>query len=202
MADLATSTYPVVLTVSRPSESSRFWAIPLIGILAKFIILIPHFIILYVLGLVVGILQLVIWIGVLFGGTYPDWAFGLNAGYLRWYLRFAFFLYGLTDTYPAFSMEAPGDLRIERPESSARFWAIPIIGIFVKWIILIPHFIVLYALGIAVAACQLVIWIPVLFTGVYPGWAFSLVGGTVLWATRLYAYLLGLNDRYPPFAFS
>jgi hypothetical protein len=171
-------------------------------LIVKAIILIPHYVVLGVLGYVIGLCQLVIWIPVLFGGRFPAWAFGLIAGYLRWTTRATLYLYGVTDTYPAFSMDAPGDMHIERPTSSSRFWAIPFIGVFLKGIILIPHFIVLYVLAFVVAICQLVIWIPVLFTGQYPGWAFSLVTGTTLWAMRVYAYLLGLTDAYPPFSFS
>ena len=89
-----------------------------------------------------------------------------------------------------------------RPLAVNRFWAIPIVGILVKAIILIPHFIVLYVLGIVVAICQLVIWIPVLFTGEYPQWAFQLVSGYTLWSIRVYSYLLGLIDAYPPFSFT
>jgi uncharacterized protein DUF4389 len=202
VAELTTGAYPVALTTVRPPSSSRFWAIPIIGILVKGIMLIPHFIILYVLGIVLGITQLVIWIWVLFGGRYPDWAFGLNAGYVRWITRVYVYGYGLSDAYPAFSMDAPGDIFIARPESSSRLWAIPFIGIVVKYIILIPHFIVLYALSIAVSACQLVIWVWVLFGGVYPSWAYTLVGGTVLWLARVYSFGLGLTDSYPPFSFS
>src|SRR2546421_328295 len=89
-----------------------------------------------------------------------------------------------------------------KPVAVGRFWAIPIVGILVKAIILIPHFIVLYVLGIVVGICQLVIWIPVLFAGEYPAWAYQLVSGYTLWTIRVYAYLLGLTDAYPPFAFS
>src|SRR5258708_24794259 len=99
-------------------------------------------------------------------------------------------------------MEAPGGIAIPRPESSSRFWAIPIIGIFVKYIILIPHFIVLYVLGIVVGICQLVIWIPALFTREYPQGAFQLVSGYTLFTIRVYAYLLRLIDAYPPFSFT
>jgi hypothetical protein len=202
VAELTPATYPIAFAATRPLSSGRFWAIPIIGILVKAIILIPHFIILYVLGIVVGISQLVLWIWVLFGGRYPDWGFGLNAGYIRWLTRLSTYLYGLSDAYPAFSMDAPGDVFIARPESSTRFWAIPIIGILVKYIILIPHIIVLYALSIAVSACQLVIWIWVLFGGNYPGWAFTLVAGTITWTARVYGYAFGLTDRYPPFSFT
>jgi hypothetical protein len=202
MADVGTGTYPIVLGLSRPLSSNRLWAIPFFGLLVKLIILIPHFIVLYVLSIVLYLAHLVIWIPVLFTGRYPDWAWGLNAGTIRWSTRVYLYLFGLIDEYPAFSMDAPGDIQIERPESSSRFFAIPIIGILAKSIILIPHFIVLYVLGFVIGICQLVIWIPVLFTGQYPGWAFQLVGGFTLWFGRVYAYLLGLTDSYPPFSFS
>jgi len=196
------SGYPIVLSTSRPISANRVWAIPLLGILIKAIILIPHFIVLYVLAIVSGLAHLVIWAFVLFTGQYPEWGFNLTAGVLRWYLRLILYFYGLSDDYPAFSMDAPGDVVIPRPESSSRFFAIPLLGILVKGIILIPHFIVLYVLGIVVALCQLVIWIPVLFTGTYPSWAYPLVSGYALWYTRMSAYLFGLTDSYPPFAFS
>ena len=202
MADMLTASYPIVLATERPLTTGRFWAIPIIGFLVKVLILIPHWIALYVLFIVMGLAHCVIWIPVLFTGRCPDWGFDLTAGVLRWTMRTTLYLYGITDKYPAFGMDAPGDVRIGRPMSSSRFFAIPFVGAFVKYILLIPHFVVLYVLGILVAACQLVIWIPVLFTGEYPTWAFQLVAGTTLWATRVYAYVLGLTDRYPPFSFS
>jgi hypothetical protein len=196
------SGYPIVLSTTRPVSVNRLWAIPLLGFMVKCIILIPHIIVLYVLGIVTYLAHLVIWAFVLFTGEYPEWAFNLTAGVLRWASRLTLYLYGVTDQYPAFSMDAPGDIVIPRPASSSRFFAIPVVGIFVKYIILIPHFVVLYVLGFVVGLCQLLIWIPVLFTGQYPQWAFQLVSGTTLWAMRVYAYLLGLTDEYPPFAFS
>jgi hypothetical protein len=203
MAELAPTTgYPIALTTGRPASSNRLWAIPIIGITVKFIILIPHYIVLYVLFLVTLVAHLVIWIPVLFTARYPDWAWTLTAGLLRWYARVTFYTYGIRDNYPEFSMDAPGDILFERPETSSRFWAIPIIGVTLKFIILIPHYIILYVLGIVAGICQLVIWIPVLFTGQYPGWAFTLNAGLTLWTTRVYAYTLGLTDQYPPFSMS
>jgi Domain of unknown function (DUF4389) len=201
MTELAPTAYPVRMTLTPPEGSSRFWAVPLIGFLVKAIILIPHFIVIYVLGLVVVLAQLVIWIPVLFTGHYPDWAYVLNAGYFRWIMRITLYFYGLSDAYPAFSFDAPGDMYIERPESSSRFFAILLLGGFVRYILLIPHYIILYALSIAVGACQLVIWAWVLFGGHYPSWAWTLVGGTVTWTTRVNSYFFGLTDRYPPFNF-
>ena len=50
-------------------------------------------------------------------------------------------------------------------------------------------------------ACQLVIWVWVLFGGQYPSWAFTLVGGTITWGLRVTSYFFGLTDQYPPFGF-
>ena len=196
--------YPVLLDLVPPISSSRLWAIPLLGIGIKSIITIPHAIYLYVLSLVVGATQLIVWIPVLFTGRYPEWAFGLNVGTLRLSSRLFAYLLGLTDVYPSFSMEKvnEGDLDIERPETSSRLWAIPFLGIFIKSTILIPHAIVLYALYIALGISHLVLWIPVLFTGRYPGWGFSFTVGTIRWTERVYAYVYGLTDKYPPFSMS
>ncbi|MBV9324867.1 MAG: DUF4389 domain-containing protein [Chloroflexi bacterium] len=189
------------MTLSPPVGSTRFWAVPVLGFLIKLLILIPHLIVIYVLGIALFFAELVIWIPVLFTARYPGWAFGLVAGYLRWVTRLAMYFYGLSDAYPAFSFDAPEDMLIERPESSSRFFAILLVGGIVRYILLIPHYIILYALGIAVAACQLLIWVWVLFGGQYPAWAFTFVGGTITWSTRVYAYFFGLTDRYPPFSF-
>ncbi|HEX6511643.1 MAG TPA: DUF4389 domain-containing protein, partial [Chloroflexota bacterium] len=90
---------------------------------------------------------------------------------------------------------------VEIPPHSNRFWAVPVLGLAVKLLILIPHIVVLYVLQIVAVAVTLVLWIPVLFGGRYPDWGYQLVGGTVRWSTRVLAYIDGLTDRYPPFSF-
>jgi hypothetical protein len=201
--------YPVSVTFERPPRHSRFWAIPLLGILAKLIILIPHLILLYVLQAVVRLLQLILWIPVLFGGHYPLWGYALVGGTIRWSTRVTAFLFGLTDEYPPFTFRSVSEdgrvytvqVRIEIPPHHNRFWAIPLLGLVIKLIILIPHLIILSILGSVIELVSLVLWIPVLFGGHYPGWGYQLVGGTVRWSTRVLAYLDGLTDRYPPFSF-
>src|SRR5260370_10798760 len=88
----------------------------------------------------------------------------------------------------------------ERQETYIRFWAIPVIGIFAKSIILIPHIVVLYVLGLIVNVVQLVTWIPVLSGGRYPLWGYQLVGGWIRWSARVAAFAFGLTDQYPPFS--
>ena len=65
--------YDVQVEFTVPEEHNRFWAIPVLGIVVKIILLIPHLIILSILGQVAGLLFLITWIPVLFGGRYPSW---------------------------------------------------------------------------------------------------------------------------------
>jgi hypothetical protein len=97
--------YTVTVTFEVPDHHKKLWAIPIIGILAKLVILIPHIIVIYALGVVVGLLQLILWAFVLFGGKYPAFGYQLVGGYLRWNLRVQAFAYGLTDVYPPFTLE-------------------------------------------------------------------------------------------------
>jgi hypothetical protein len=199
------SSYPINVQYARQESYNRFWAIPVVGIVVKAIILIPHFIVLSVLGAVVMLLQLVTWIPVLTAGQFPEWSYNLAAGFLRWYLRVSAFLFGLSDTYPAFSLQdTPQDTQtiIPLPTNPNRMWAVPVIGILIKAILVIPHYIILYVLGIIVELLQLVTWIPVLFGGQYPEWGENLVGGYLRWNLRYVSYLLGLTDIYPPFQLS
>ncbi|HVA23858.1 MAG TPA: DUF4389 domain-containing protein [Chloroflexota bacterium] len=203
------SGYPINVTYDRQPRRQRFWAIPLLGILAKFIILIPHLIVLYVIQFVVRLVQLILWIPVLLGGHYPLWGYVLVGGTIRWSTRVTAFLFGLTDEYPPFTFRSASDegrvyavqVRMEIPAHNNRFWAVPLLGLVVKVVILIPHLIVLSVLGPVIYLVALVLWIPVLFGGHYPNWGYQLVGGTIRWSTRVLAYLDGLTDRYPPFSF-
>jgi hypothetical protein len=206
--DSASTGYPVAVLYERPPRHHRFWAIPLLGLLAKEIILIPHVILLVVLQVVVSLAQLILWIPVLFGGQHPLWGYAVVGGTVRWTPRVQGFLLGLTDEYPPFTFRSTGEqgrvysvqVRMEIPGHSSRLWAIPLLGLAIKLIILIPHQIILSVLGTVAAVVALVLWIPVLFGGHYPEWGYQLVGGTLRWSTRVQAYTYGLTDRYPPFS--
>ena len=94
----------------------------------------------------------------------------------------------------------PIDVRFDRDQHIGRFWAIPIIGWFFRWLVLIPHFILLGLFSIVVFIALLVVWIPVLLTGRFPGWGYSIIGGFYRWYIRVAAYLLLLAGPYPPFS--
>ncbi len=199
--------YDVQVEFTVPAEHNRLWAIPVLGGAVKLIILIPHLLILSVLGAVAELLALVTWIPVLFGGHYPSWGYDVIGGTLRWSANVNAYLYGLTDRYPPFRLgqaaegEEPYDVDVDFnvPEEHNRLWALPVIGIVIKLIILIPHLILLYVLAIVATVLALITWIPVLLNGHYPSWGYEIIGGYLRWSTRLNAYLFGLTDQYPPF---
>lgn len=199
--------YPVHVEFPILENHNKFYAIPIVGYLVRNIMLIPYIIVMLVLALVVYVCQLVVWFPVMTTGQYPAWAFRLNGGLIRYFKRYSSFLYGLTDAYPSFSLEDhPGDgdamVVIEPQQTYSKFWAIPVVGLVVKEIILIPHVIIVGILGYVVGIVQLVTWIPVLFGGKYPLWGYQLVGGWIRWSARIMAFGLGLSDQYPPFSLS
>jgi hypothetical protein len=169
--------------------------------------LIPHVIVLAVLALVTAVVSLVAWIPVLTTGQYPQFGYQICGGTLQYAMRVYAFLFGLTDSYPPFALSTGGsdyavNLTIEESNSSSRFFAIPVVGYVARAVMLIPHIVVLYILGAVVGLLQYILWAFVLFTGQYPDWGKSLVGGYLRWAVRSGAFFLGLTDVYPPFRLS
>ena len=135
---------------------------------------------------------------ILFRQKYPRWWFDWNLELTRFSARVS--LYGalLDDRYP--STDEAQSLRLDMPYPDARTdlnrW-LPL----VKWLLAIPHYIVLVFLGIAAFVCIVFAWFAILFTGRYPRGLFEFVVGVGRWCTRVgaYAFLL-VTDRYPPFS--
>lgn len=197
------SDYPVNISYVRRARIGRFWGIPYLGWLIRAIALIPHVIVLAFLGLVVWVLSLFLWIGVLVNGRFPAIGYRWVGGYLRWWIRVVSWLWLLSGTYPPFSRhdeEHPLRVRIEEGQPINRFWGIPILGYLVRAIILIPHFIVLWALGVLAGLLVIFAWIPVLIYGRQADLVYTVVGGYLRWALRVAAYFMLLTDRYPPFS--
>jgi hypothetical protein len=71
---------------------------------------------------------------------------------------------------------------------------------FFRAFMVIPHAIILWALGIASSVVAFIAWWAILFTGTYPKWAFTFITGYVRWYTRVSGYYLLLTDKYPPFS--
>ena len=196
--------YPVRFDVDYPESSSRWRA--LLGVLfifPKLVLLIPHLVILYFLGLAAFVAAYIGYWAVLITGKYPQGLFDFLVGVQRWSSRTDSWLYGLSDGYPPFSLsdpDYPAAFEADYPETSSRWRALLGALFFAKIILLVPHIIVLWALGIILFfAAYIGYWI-VLITARYPQGLFNFVSGVQRWEYRTTAWLFGLVDSYPPFS--
>jgi len=129
---------------------------------------------------------------------YPRWWFDFNLQITRLEARIYSYAFLLRDEYPSVDQEQAVHVDIVYPhaETELNRW-LPL----VKWILAIPHYIVLAFLYIAVIVVVIIAWFAILFTGRYPEGMFDFVVGVVRWSLRVtaYAFLL-VTDRYPPFS--
>jgi len=194
--------YPMVTTFDETVTMSRFWGIPLLGVLVRSILLIPHYIVLAFYAMAVGLLLLFMWIPVLVNGRYPGGGYYFIGGYIRWATRVQAYLLLAAAAYPPLSATGRHDVDVRWDESQAvpRWAGIPVVGVLIRALLLIPHVIILYFLGIAVGFLSLITWAPVLVNGRYADWAYRIVGGFVRWQNRISCYLLLMTGPYPPFS--
>ena len=147
----------MITTFDETVTMSRLWGIPLLGIMIRGFLLIPHFIVLTFYGIAVALLQLVIWIPVLVNGQYPGWGYAFVGGFIRWVTRVQAYAILAAAAYPPLSTGGRHDVDVRWDESQAvaRWAGIPVLGVWIRSILLIPHLIILYFLGIAVGIPRL-----------------------------------------------
>jgi hypothetical protein len=135
---------------------------------------------------------------ILFRQKYPRWWFDWNLELLRFSNRVGTYFALMSDRYP--STDEQQWVRLDFPPDATRDlnrW-LPL----VKWLLAIPHYIVLAFLYLAVFFVVIVAWFAILFTGRYPRGLFGFVEGVARWQNRVVAYAFILvTDRYPPFSF-
>jgi hypothetical protein len=200
---LAPDAYPVNVSYDRSASINRLWGIPIIGQLVRWVLLIPHFFVLFLIAIVAALMMLVSWIPVLFLGRFPGWGYRWIGGLMAWWTRVNAYSQLLTSTYPPFSLSGefyPISVRFDEGVRINRLWGIPLLGILVRGILLIPHFIVLMLIGILVGILAMFMWVPVLILGRQADLMYTIVGGSTRWGFRVMAYLLLMVDRYPPFS--
>jgi hypothetical protein len=210
--DMSTLVYPVRVDATLEEPLNRWlW-------LVKWLLAIPHCIVLFFLWVAFVVLSVVALVAILFTGRYPRGLFDFNVGVLRWSWRVGYYTYSAlgTDHYPPFSLEEradyPAHLEIDYPEHLSRGLVL------VKWWLLaIPHYLVIaFFVGSGLYAAQddrapalwggglisvlvLVAAVVLLFTGRYPHSVFDLVLGLNRWLLRVAAYAALMTDQYPPF---
>jgi hypothetical protein len=210
--------YPVRVDAALdPSLSRGLW-------LVKWLLLVPHVLVLIFLWVAFAVVTVIAFFAILFTGRYPRSLFEFNVGVMRWSWRVHYYGYWAlgTDRYPPFTLaevpDYPAHLDVAYPERLSRGL------IFVKWLLAIPHFLVLAVfvggglwLGTRagdtndawdnganvgwslVGLLVLISAIVLLFTGRYPKPLYDFVLGMDRWALRVGAYAALMTDRYPPF---
>jgi hypothetical protein len=209
--------YPVQLTGELDPQLSRWlW-------LVKWLLLIPHFVVLFFLWVAMAVCTVIAGFGILFTGRYPRSLFDFNVGVVRWSWRVGFYGYSAlgTDRYPPFTLARtayPADFDVEYPERLSRGLVL------VKWWLLaIPHYIILAAFSGAASyvyviqttdqtsivervdgvsllgVLVLIAAVALLFTGRYLRSIFDFVMGINRWGFRVLAYAALMRDEYPPF---
>jgi hypothetical protein len=191
--------YPVSVTGELdPEMGTLLWLI-------KWLLAIPHVIVLFFLGIAFFFLTVWALFAIAFTGRYPRGIFDFNVGVLRWSWRVSFYAYSAlgTDRYPPFSLSSrdyPANLEVEYPENLSRGL------VWVKWWLLaIPHYVVINIISGGQRGPGLATVLAVfgavgrLFKGQYPADIFTLVMGFNRWTLRVMAYAALMTDRYPPF---
>jgi len=134
-----------------------------------------------------------------FRQKYPRWWFDWNLNLLRFSNRVTAYLALLDDRYPSTDEEQSVHLDFAYPEARQMNRLLPL----VKWLLAIPHYVVLFFLGIAALVSIIVAWFAIIFTGRYPRSLFEFVVGVMRWTNRVNAYAFTLvTDQYPPFRLS
>jgi hypothetical protein len=134
---------------------------------------------------------------ILFRQKYPRWWFDWNLELQRFSTRVLIYLSLMDDTYPSTDDHQSVHLDYPYPDAARDLnrW-LPL----VKWLLAIPHYIVLFFLDIVALVLVVVAWFAILFTGRYPRGLFDFVEGVIRWHNRVIGYALTLvTDAYPPF---
>jgi len=210
----ATEMYPVRVDASLDAPLSRWlW-------LVKWVLVIPHYIVLAFLWAAFIVLGAVAMVAIVVTGRYPRAIFEFNVGVLRWTWRVQYYAIGAfgTDRYPPFTLaddpSYPAHLEVEYPERLSRGLAL------VKWWLLaIPQYIIVglftgsglwfawqygeqqhswAGLGL-IGILAVIAAVVLLVTGRYPEQIYDFVLGMNRWVLRVAGYAGLMTDKYPPF---
>jgi hypothetical protein len=183
--------YPASVEITYPSELKRW--LPLV----KWLLVIPHFIALFFVGIGAFFVVIYGFFAVLFTGRWPRGAFEYLVGTLRWALRVVVYFHLMTDAYPPFSLADdagyPARLHIDYPEHIANWRPL------VQWLLALPYVWIAGVLYWLTGILTILAFFTVLFTRRIPRDIFELMVPGLRWNLRGNAYAYFLTDRYPPF---
>jgi hypothetical protein len=208
--------YPVAVRGELDPDVSRWiW-------IFKWLLVIPHAIVLFFLWIAFFVLTVVAFFAILFTGRYPRDVFEFNVGVIRWTWRVFFYSYGAlgTDRYPPFTLDSvpdyPATVEIAYPEEPLSRKLV----LFKWWLLAIPQYVIVGIFaggGMWIWGWTPDVWFPVgwnggligvvvliagfslLFFARYPAGLFDFVVGLNRWVLRVLAYAALMTDRYPPF---
>lgn len=145
----------------------------------------------------IGFIFLPVLLMLLFRKKYPRWWYDWNFNFTGFVYRLNVYAYLLTDIYPSTDEEQNVHLELSYPDAAELSRGLPL----VKWLLAIPHYIILACLGIAAFVVTIIAWFAILFKGRYPEGIFNFVSGVLRWNVRVLAYsILLVTDKYPPFS--
>ena len=134
-----------------------------------------------------------------FRQKYPRWWFDWNLNLLRFSNRVTVYLALLDDRYPSTDEEQAVHLDFAYPDAAQLNRWLPL----VKWLLAIPHYVVLFFLWLGVVFAVIAAWFAILLTGTYPRRLFDFIVGVLRWTNRVNGYAFTLvTDQYPPFRLS
>lgn len=175
--------------------------------LVKWLLALPHWIVLALLWVALEIVSLVAFFAILFTARYPRALFDFSVGVLRWSWRVGYYSYAVlgTDRYPPFRLgdvaDYPARLDVVYPERLSRGLVL------VKWwLLVLPHYLLVsvfsfgsWRTGGLIGLLVLFAGVALLFTGRYPKGIFALLMGLNRWVVRVTVYAALMTDVYPPF---
>jgi len=182
--------YEARMEFDYPEELNRW--LPLV----KWLLVIPHFFVLFFVGIAAFFVAIFGFFAVLITGRWPRGAFDFIVGTFRWAYRVVAYFHLMTDRYPPFSLaddpDYPIRLTVEYPEQMARWRPL------VQWILAIPYLIVAGVFYWLTGVLTFIAFFTILFTKQIPRGLYELMIPGFRWNVRGSAYGYFLTDRYPP----
>jgi Domain of unknown function (DUF4389) len=178
---------PILVGFPAPGKQRR------VTVLFRIVLVIPHFVVLYAIGIAAQVVAFIGWFAALFTGQLPEWAHTFLTGTLRWQVRAYAYMYLLTDTYPPFSLDDDGyPIRL-----LSRATTLNRLAVFFRIVLAIPAAIVAGAAGFGLVVISFFGGLIALVTGQVPAALHEAMAAIVRYTTRYTGFVLMISSEYP-----